>query len=498
MSTWTVFHVAAAAAVLLLSTVWATASDSTTAPTTTSLVTATTTQASIIDLFSNTTLRKCKCGADEVLDGSICRRETTVALVMDTQFEMYAMNTSTFSSVAVAKVQCPDALPTVLLDFNNLMIIMPSGQLFWNYEKLFEDYCVEHVQRDGQAFLEAYVCLPPPAVPRCCPPGHVLGPDDSCVAHSLQNFAPPVSYNNELLQWASVDGDVKNITCEGLAVARHVNLNNVEGNLAYTYSQAILMWKPSAESPLLKQEEEYCVGVELDGRSNAPIYVAKLCYVDPLLHHQHTCTNNTCVRKCCPENKYIHYECADVQSEEEVWRPIFHSNHSQSVGISPSGNLTIIPGFPLCSSYFKLNSHVDDKEESFLLPDGSLHVPLYGKNYPSTEYCLDYFKDETGALVRDAVLCHPEQSEDCLWKDILIVVLLAVSCVFLAATMAVYLGVAELRDRTNGRCLISMVSAMLTAYISIICNKQIRNQSDAQCITSGETYAIIHKHLIIS
>lgn len=63
-------------------------------------------------------------------------------------------------------------------------------------------------------------------------------------------------------------------------------------------------------------------------------------------------------------------------------------------------------------------------------------------------------------------------------------VLMGVSCVFMVMTLGVYLGVAELRDQMYGRCLISLVSAMLTAYIGHMIESE--DLSDGACYAKGK------------
>lgn len=480
MNTLTMCHVVAT---VFLSTLWAAALGNSTETAISSVVKTPVNQASLIsDHFSNTTLRKCKCGADEVLDGVSCRREPTTVDVMETTtYQVLAMNTSAFSRVTVAMPQCPDGVPLVLLDSSETIVIMPFGELLVHYN-LLDDYCVEHVLRDDQPFLEAHVCLPPPPLPLCCPPGHILAPNSSCVAHNFDNFAPPVEFNSEFLQWKSMVGDVKNISCEGISEVRRVKLDDVEGRILYSFSQPILSWKPSVEFETELFESEFCVGAELDSESGDLNYVARTCYLDPLVHHHHICTSNTCIRKCCPKNQVLFQTfCVDVSSEEEVWKPVFHPSRNQPTDVSLNENFTIVDGFPLCTHFSQLNLRVDDKLEFFLMTNGSLRVPIHKTIYPATDYCLDNFLYDNG-IQADAVLCDREKEITCLWRHILLDVLRGVTCVFLVITMAVYLGVPELRDRTNGRCLISMVSAMLTSYICIICNIQIRDPTDTQCV----------------
>ncbi|XP_071518948.1 G-protein coupled receptor Mth2-like [Panulirus ornatus] len=479
MNTWTTLFVVGP---VFLSALWAAAAVGNTTETTIPSVKTPITQISpISDLFSNTTLRKCRCGADEALDGFTCVQETTLVGVLEiTTHQAFAMNTSAFSSVTVAIPECPDSIPLVALDWMNQLLIMSDGTLLWHGEKILDDYCVEHILQDGHSLLEAFACVPPPPVPRCCPPGHVLSPDNSCIAHSLQqNFSPPIVLESHFPEWKSVDGEVKDIKCEEHFETHRVKLN-VKGRLFYSFSQAVLSWKPTDNTLKPVLTIDYCVGVELDGERNDPIYVARTCYMDRREHHRRTCTNNTCIRKCCPEEEVFSNGFCDLVSTEEILPSLFKSIDNQTIDLVTKENFTIVDGLPLCDSHFSLNPQEDD-DKFYLMANGFLHVPIYKSALSPTDYCVDYFRDESGVYYSQAVLCHSE-NEECLWRHILIVVLLGVSCVFLAATALVYLGVPELRDRTNGRCLISMVSAMFTTYITLICNQQIKEQFNIQCI----------------
>ncbi|KAG7163136.1 probable G-protein coupled receptor Mth-like 3 [Homarus americanus] len=435
--------------------------------------------------LTNFTLKKCQCDINHVLDESTCiERKTVVILWTTTNNELLYFNTSMFENKEVAEPQCPGGLPRVVIDdrtFN--FVLLPSGELAWTLDdghtQFFLDYCIEHhVHVGGQVGWEAHVCLPPPPVPRCCPPGYALAHDDSCVAYS-GNFAPPIDFNNMPVQWSAAEGDVQNVTCHGMSVVRHLNLNTREGILAYNSERAILEWKSSTKPTTYNREYEYCVGM-----NNVEQYVAKFCYLDPSLEHQVKCNNSNCVRKCCPQGQLLlGMTCVNSYSEEEIWQPTIPASQNNTLVLAPAENWTVVAGFPFCESFFDFESDVKSYDEFYLLPNGSLHISLYKDSYPPTNYCLDLYLEPglNYTLLHKAILCIIDPP--CGWKTLLNTVLLGISCLFLVATLGVYLGVAEIRDRTYGRCLISMVTAMLASFLTIIINNQDQASSDAECIT---------------
>ncbi|KAG7163135.1 G-protein coupled receptor Mth2-like [Homarus americanus] len=437
-------------------------------------------------LLTNFTLKKCQCEVDHVLDESTCIKRKTVVILWDTiNNEPLIFNTSMFENIVVAEPQCSGSLIRVVLNDSTFrFFFLPSGELQWEGEQSFQDYCIENYLHDGHMGWEAHVCLPAPPVPRCCPPGYALAHDDSCVAYS-GNFAPPIDFNNMPVQWAAAEGDVQNVTCHGISVVRHLNLNTREGILAYNSERAILEWKSSTKPTTYNREYEYCVGMNID--INVQQYVAKFCYLDPSLEHQVKCNNSNCVRKCCPQGQLLlGMTCVNSYSEEEIWQLPISASQNNTLVLAPAENWTVVAGFPFCESFFDLESDVKSYDEFYLLPNGSLHIPHFEDSYPPTNYCLDLYLEPgpNYTLVNQVILCAPGEMEPpCHWKNILIGVLLGISCLFLVATLGVYLGVAEIRDRTYGRCLISMVTAMLASYLTLIINNQVQASSDAECIT---------------
>ncbi|XP_068204235.1 G-protein coupled receptor Mth-like isoform X2 [Palaemon carinicauda] len=432
-------------------------------------------------LPSNLTLRKCICQANQILQGSECvNQETWVPFYVIDVNRIEAIGTGNFSEVEVGDIKCPEGSFKVTLSQNENMILIIDGQLFWERETIMlSEYCLENVA-DG---LQAQVCLKQPVVPSCCPSGYILGPGDSCIENpSLESFAPPVALNGLPLEATNISQDrVLEITCSALQVERRATLGTEEGRLEYSTKQVLLLYQVPSYDRLVEPEENYCVGIEK--LSNGAIqYIAKYCYTDPKVEHHHTCKNVTCIRKCCPANYFLHQtHCFDY--EKETLRPTFYEKQSLETAIEAPKDLFTVYGRPLCDSFFALKPHEIESDKSFLLRDGTLHVPKQ-KDFLPDSYCVDVTMEADGSFQEIALVCD-EPNVECAWKAVLQTVLSSLSCVFLIATLAVYIGVADLRDRTNGRCLISMIAAMLAAYISLLVNNRETNPTDLQCLLRG-------------
>lgn len=433
-----------------------------------------------IDILS-LRLQKCHCDGDHVLDGSVCKAKSNVIKILELPEQKELMfNTSEFSSLHVEEVVCVNSHIYSVVKFASEIILF-SGQLILVINnKIYKEYCIEHVSHNGDTYWEAHICLPPPSVPKCCPRGHYLASDDSCLPDNSSLVLPSLQVGNVSVQWIDVNRTV-DATCEGGSVVRRLNLSAGEGSLVLSDPKTLLTWKTSSDS---HTEQEYCVDMEIDTKNNDTYYIAKFCYLDVRLHHQVTCSNNTCVRKCCEKNSIVDARmCLEAQPGEK-WEPTFHVMQNRTSALAAE-DWVIVEGLPFCENFFVLEPYIEDNDKFYLQTDGFIYIPHFERSYSPRDYCIDHFLDENG-LVEKVLLCSPETPEDvCYWKTILVVVLLGISCVFLAATLGVYLGVAELRDRTYGRCLISMVTAMLSAYISLIVNNQVREQSDTQCIIRG-------------
>lgn len=450
---------------------------------------------SIIDLFSNVTLRKCQCEKDQVWDGNQClSKYTLVPVYIIPQAHPYLLNTSDFNEANVAVPECPDNHALISLDFSSdsHFFLMNNGNLLWENEAMaIEDYCFEFaLQDDGNVMTEVSVCLYL-SVPQCCPSGYLIDSDGSCLPDDDHpSFAPPVTVAMREVHWEGGPEDIRNKTCSGIEEVTQISLNE-ENNLFYStlyHHYAPLAWKPTNGPPgKLKVAMDYCVGMKRHSESGQLEYIAEVCYVDPKLQHQAMCNNATCVRKCCEENQLLYgVHCIGATSADDIWKPVFYDPTNSKAVASPPEDLVIIYGWPLCEDFHSMNPNASESDKIYLMANGHLDDFLGNFNLPPTDYCVDLALDPiTSMPVSFALMCPSKENDACQWAQTLNVVLSGVSFLFLAATLIIYLGVPDLRDRSNGRCLMSMISAMMSAHVCLTVLREVPDVSDTQCIITA-------------
>ncbi|KAK3869154.1 hypothetical protein Pcinc_025518 [Petrolisthes cinctipes] len=450
---------------------------------------------SIKDLFINTTLRKCRCPRDEVWNGSQCISKPAIVPVFEhLTGQPYLLNTTDFTKAIVRIPNCPEDHALIPIDFthNSHFFLMNNESLRWQNDEIHDDYCLENVlQDDGHVLMEAHVCLYL-SVPQCCPPGHLLGSDGHCLLHEVHHsFAPPVDVATKQVHWQGVPEEVQTITCDGVAEVTQINLN--EGNILHysnKFPHAPLAWMHSDGLPgKLHLDTDYCVGLKRDDESGETKYVAKVCFVDPKVEHQLMCRGATCVRKCCEENQLLDGKtCVSATHEDEIWMPIFYDPSNSSNVVVPPDDLKVVHGWPLCRDFHFMDPTVRESDKVYLLENGYLDDFLGNFNLPPTDYCVDLALDPQGISPHPSLIslvCPSDDNNACQWAQTLKVVLSGISFLFLAATLVIYLGVPELRDRSNGRCLISMISAMMSTYICLTVLNEVPGKSDSQCIITA-------------
>ncbi|XP_050715081.1 probable G-protein coupled receptor Mth-like 3 isoform X2 [Eriocheir sinensis] len=442
---------------------------------------------SAFDIISTLRLRKCFCDKFQAWDGTKCLDNIPTALpiynhtfdgpqkhVIDVQRYAKGYNTSLFENVTVQDIHCSKGLYRSTLSGD--ILLLPDGRLLrlnTNTALPAESFCVLHLWKNGIMSFDAHVCLRPPAVPRCCPMDHLLGRDGSCYSKKTLK-APPILIGEHEMDWNSLDGDMIPQTCEEHEYHHYVHLREDGGQLRDTHPTATLNWSPPVWTASLTYATKYCVAMQ-EGEAGELEFVAQICFKDYSKYHEKQCGAAACVRKCCPENALLYHRvCVDAFSEEEKWRP------SQIPNQTINKEWKIVTGEPGCPS-------LPHQEPMHLLPNGFLQLAADIPAVPPSQYCVDNLLDAEENIDNIALICSLPANTECLWRDKLIKVLMGVSCVFLVVTLGVYLGVAELRDQMYGRCLISLVAAMLTAYIGLMI--------DARYILEAECYAkafIVH------
>ncbi|XP_042206092.1 G-protein coupled receptor Mth-like [Homarus americanus] len=211
-----------------------------------------------------------------------------------------------------------------------------------------------------------------------------------------------------------------------------------------------------------------------------PEYIVFFCRMDPddqISRDRELCTLKPCVRKCCPRGKFFQNDiCIYVRNITEMWTP---QVSSWSLGMS--SDLEIADNLPF-DSYDK-NCYADDQKKT-LFESGELKVS--GIFMDPEDYCIDFEEHED--TVREVAQLCPQQ-DACNWKsEVLDPVLMAVSCVFLAATAMVYITVAELRRTSYSHCFIPMIITLFIKSILILIllfTRNILKQDKTLCLATA-------------
>lgn len=424
---------------------------------------------------ANATLRKCRCDADQVWDGTTCQDVVTFVAIIDYwSKQRVSFNTSEFRSVVVGEVRCPAGHKKVVLDSNKGSVsefsLLETGEVYWR-DVRFPDYCIDHIldpNGEPKSWM-AHLCLAPPPVSLCCPEGHALLTNGTCYPEDdALNVPLSIEVEGQLLTWeVSADSVVTNLTCSP-ADTYYRRLSEANVSLVYDPRGVMLQWLPPTLTNRPMDRQEYCVGVEVDGPGHAPQYATLFCYKDRAAQHRELCHNATCVRKCCDEHSLMSgVECVNAHGIHREWTPTFHHLGSLSPGAPPPEDLTLVHGLPICDSTFKMRPDESEEDRYYLLEDGTLMVPSFSKAYPPTMYCLDNFIAHDHPLQEHPLICFDDSPCSGV-RYVAYPALLVISCVFLSITLLVYVSVPELHAKVHGKCLVSHVTALLIAYLCLI------------------------------
>ncbi|XP_068204273.1 uncharacterized protein [Palaemon carinicauda] len=425
--------------------------------------------------LKNTTLRKCHCGLDEIRNGSRCEKQKTLVAVYDIyhSHSTVLVNTTEFGNVVKGGISCSEKTRFLELgknpNINEQFFVLETGELEWNYI-IFKNFCIEHTYDSEGAPNEwyAYVCLEAPKIPRCCLKGQSLDAKGHCITSGVVGFSPPIRVSDQFISWPEDDTEsVENISCTESEDTLVLELDNSAQLLNYHQDRPVLVGSQASVLGHQKAHLDYCVGVDSQGKG----YTAKLCHKDPRKEHQEKCEGKLCVRKCCKDSEYPSAGgCIPVPSDNLTsFHPIYHDPNT-FVEVEAPENLTLVYGLPLCKEFFQLTPHKGADDKFFLLQNGYLHATAFPKPYPPSDYCIDYFLDPDHGILMLPLVCFQEEDRNVICENVekyLYPTLLIVSVIFLAVTLVVYIFVPELHAKVHGKCLLSHVSALLMAYVSL-------------------------------
>ncbi|KAG0727343.1 putative G-protein coupled receptor Mth-like 4 [Chionoecetes opilio] len=265
-------------------------------------------------------------------------------------------------------------------------------------------------------------------------------------------------------------------SCEGVTRAEMALLDGEEAELVMQDGEINLNYRPPDTMPLFQDVGDFCISANNDSPEGPwSVFHVKFCYPDASLQleaEMESCSGITCVRKCCPPNMAMAAGsmCAPVE-EGEAWQPSLGSGEAAT----PVHMLYGPPRHCENALIFR---------EFNILDSGMLQMDELSANVNG--YCIDTFTGSSDAV---ALVCQEEVTAwHCEWKhQVLKPVLLGVSAVCLILVWLVYVSVARLRRSNEGRCLLSLVSALFVAYVTLIyLNFLAPDNVSMVCVVAGE------------
>ncbi|XP_037094717.1 G-protein coupled receptor Mth2-like [Pollicipes pollicipes] len=191
---------------------------------------------------------------------------------------------------------------------------------------------------------------------------------------------------------------------------------------------------------------------------------------------QPACARHVCARKCCPRGLQIRAADLACVPQRAPWRPVFHTEHTREVKVE---SFLTMPGNPVCGPseagaygrVFALQPAYDDKDIFYLQRDGTLWVPQQSTSFAPSQFCVDqarYVYNSTFSIDYDyAIACFGKPLASVYTATYVYRFLLVVSALCLLVTFVIYVAIPELQN-VHGRCLLSHVAALFTAYVCLL------------------------------
>ncbi|KAK3872656.1 hypothetical protein Pcinc_022268 [Petrolisthes cinctipes] len=404
-------------------------------------------------------LVKCYCGAKEVLtkDGCQFYPGDTYIKEEDSRYEINPIPVESLK-VVIHEPECKTVHGHRQMNFSGDefylrqrgdVVLMKSVGLLQGLR--INNYCVEHtMDDDGQVTWTMKACIPPPSVPRCCPPGEAMKQGQCQPELSPTLLTPPISADMDGgdISWPFIENHISPLTCVKDPI-KSLPLEPIATYLLNVPTGMVFTWDPSVSYITRKYfyPNKFCV----DGRetsSGVVEYSANFCFSDPLEVHNKACQGHTCVRKCCEHGQIMSstmYKCID--HENSTFSPPFI--------VEPSSFNTVI-GKPLCGP--------QTLEENVTI-DAWGHLYVSDQKFEATNYCSDKFYDGKDNFEQGVLVCLASLSE---WEKVRVIVFpvcQAISLVFLALTVVCYYLVPVLLQQ-GGWCQLFHVLSLMLAYSS--------------------------------
>ncbi|XP_063604652.1 uncharacterized protein LOC134780098 [Penaeus indicus] len=389
------------------------------------------------------TVVNCFCDAGEVYVNGVCRS--------------YSKKPIAEKRVIIKDLECDTESGVRMLNFSREQFILRDrGDTVLSKEVVklgslrIKDYCITYsLDEHRERTWTVKVCVDPPKVPRCCPPGQSMKDNVCRSARTPEPLAPPISANpyGPAISWPHIETYEKPLNCS-VEPMKDLPLIPRVSYLASHTKGLVHIWNAKENDYKFQYtyDPKFCV----DGRQNldgSASYSVKVCFESPMEQHQRLCSEKVCVRKCCAEGEIVqNYLHLCVRSLAAEFAPRMNTEYNRVIGK------------PICDRY----THIIDFQ---LLPFTGY---LYTRNttLPPSDYCIDKFSDREGNISDGALACINFST----WKKaqkIVFLVCMTISLVFLLIIVVCYCA-APIMLKNKGWYHLCYVASLIIAYFSEI------------------------------
>ncbi|XP_064111838.1 uncharacterized protein LOC135219207 [Macrobrachium nipponense] len=418
---------------------------------------------------------KCYCQGDEILEDEQCRPyDGNTVIPAQRDFLLTWEEDTTNYDVTVKDINCD---PAKHLSFNftegqfhlrprgDMVLLQKAGEL---EGQRINKYClIHHLNPYGDLTYMIKACVPIPSVPRCCPPGQAMK-DGSCQpARTPQLLRPPISAKpfSKNVAWSNITNYVSPLTCDSEPMIT-IPLDYKQSNLLSLADGVVNGWIPDEVDMrrVYHKCPEYCV----DGIENSDVstdYFTSFCYINPTEAFQKSCSNGTCINKCC--NKGYSMDINRFSCEPDP------NNTFSPPGLS---SFNVVTGWPVCKPIIRAEGMVN------IGMDGSLNAE--GRVIPTTEFCIDTFIDVT-IREQGALICLNDTPTWLKVRPVLFSICQVISLMFLITTIF-HLLLSSGLLATEDSCLFFYAVSLCIAYsASLAVHIAGRSMGDAACFRTA-------------
>nr|XP_027233461.1 uncharacterized protein LOC113824897 [Penaeus vannamei] len=428
----------------------------------------TTTEGAVEGVSKRGTVVSCFCDADQVYVDGVCQPypEGTVVHMRKKMNDFRIILTPMAERRVIVKdLECDTENGVRTLTFSRGQFrIRDRGDIVL-MEKAGEldglrtgDYCITHSLDELRKLTwTVKICLDPPIIPRCCPPGQAMKDNVCRPARTPEPLAPPISADpyGPAISWPLIKTYEKPLYCSEEPMKDLPLIPRVSYLASHT-NGLVHIW--NAEDTNYKFQyrfdPKYCV----DGRQNldgSASYSVKVCFESPMEQYQRLCTGNVCVRKCCAMGEIMdNYLHMCVSSSKAEFAPRMNTVYN-----------TVI-GQPLCDPYTPITD--------FLLSPDTGHLATWNITLPPSDYCIDKFSDREGRISDGALACIDLFTTWERAKNVVFPICMTISLVFLLVIIVCYCA-APIMLKNSGWYHLCHVVSLIIAYFSAVILQFLNN-----------------------